>query len=62
MLNLARSWPAALLLSLSLLASAPNARVRAESRRRTQLRTDEADTPEPLTDKPLKHVMQNLFV
>ena len=57
-----RSSAAAWLVTLAVLVSIPGARVRAESRRRAQLRTDEAETPEPLTDKPLKHVMQNLFL
>ena len=34
----------------------------AESQRREQLRTDEAATPEPMTDKPLKVALQNLFL
>jgi hypothetical protein len=36
--------------------------LQAESKQREALRTDEAETPEPLTDKPLKAAMQNLFL
>jgi len=57
-----RLGPSASLLLLAVLLAVPSARVRAESRRREQLRTDETETPEPGTDKPLKHVMQNLFL
>ena len=48
-----------LFICAAVLASAP---AQAESRRREQLRTDEAETPEPMTDRPLKAVMQNLFL
>lgn len=41
--------------------SAPS-RARAESKRRRELRTDEAQTPEPLTKQPLKAALQNLFL
>jgi hypothetical protein len=34
----------------------------AESEHRKELRTDEAQTPEPKTDTPLKAAMQNLFL
>jgi hypothetical protein len=36
--------------------------VHAESEQREKLRTDKAATPEPLTKKPLKAAMQNLFL
>jgi hypothetical protein len=44
----------------ALCAAAP--RVHAESEEQRELRTNEAETAEPMTDKPLKAAMQNLFL
>ena len=40
----------------------PRAAQAEETKREKALRTDEAQTPEPMTDKPLKAAMQNLFL
>jgi hypothetical protein len=53
--------PAFLVLSFILITHIASI-ARAESERRRELRTDEAQTPEPLTEKPLKAAMQNLFL
>jgi hypothetical protein len=51
-----------MLLGCFVLGTRTSAALAEETKHEKDLRTDEAQTPEPLTEKPLKAAMQNLFL